>query len=495
MSSTSSLHGQTDLSGAMGEEFLAKLRKALGSDGDFPASAKVVNKLKEMTSDPRTTAQQVAELILREPSLSTRVLHLVNSSFYRRAKPIMTVSQAVVAVGMKSIADLCAGLVLLQRFVPMARKGGPFADCFKQSVVTSLLSSSFSAEIGGNSEGSSNELGYISGFFAEIGILLLAYYFPKMYESTLRRAEQKNITVSESLMQITGLTPIQLSCEVIQALGLPSFYVEVLKSSQDTARMTAGKARNLEEEKIIVAGKSVCTGHYVSAAISSGDKNLVDTALKQACAATGVELETVSHVLARLPQIFADHCISTEIELPDLPSFLSQYEVNSETGSPAADSSQGGNEQVLGFIEEIKQSVANREPSASVITSVMEALMYGLGLQRIALLLFDAPKKKLIGRMGLGMSDIVPSSLVRNVDEHAHEPESIALRDGRPVFQGDSILPDGWPFVVIPIGSFKKGLGIIYADRVDTDTELTDREKAYIGMFTELLEKSIGNAK
>ena len=103
------------------EQFVEKLRNALRRDGDFPASAKIVSELRMLTSDPRTTANQITEVILREPSLGTRVLHLVNSSFYRRAKPIMTVSQAVVQIGMKPLADLCAGLVLLQKFVP-----GPF---------------------------------------------------------------------------------------------------------------------------------------------------------------------------------------------------------------------------------------------------------------------------------------------------------------------------------------------------------------------------------
>src|SRR4051812_10945405 len=102
------------------DELLKRLRTALKKDGDFPASARIVNELKALTTDPKTTANQLAEVILREPSLGARVLHLVNSSFYRRSKPIMTVSQAVIQVGMKPLAELCAGLVLLQKFGPVA---------------------------------------------------------------------------------------------------------------------------------------------------------------------------------------------------------------------------------------------------------------------------------------------------------------------------------------------------------------------------------------
>ena len=117
-------------------DLLDKMRKALQKDGDFPASARVVNELRTLISNSQTTATQITEVILKEPSLGTRVLHLVNSSFYRRAKPIMTVSQAVIQVGMRPLAELCSGLVLLQKFIPVAGRGGAFAECLQRSIVT-----------------------------------------------------------------------------------------------------------------------------------------------------------------------------------------------------------------------------------------------------------------------------------------------------------------------------------------------------------------------
>lgn len=191
------------------EELLNKLRRALQRDGDFPASAKVVNELKVLASQPKTTANQITEIILREPSLGTRVLHVVNSSFYRRSKPIMTVSQAVVQIGMRPLAELCAGLVLLQKFVPTARSGGPFATCLKKTIITALVTSEL--ETNETKKTSKNEEeGFLCGSFAELGVLLLAYYFPQIYESALKRAEAKKVTFAESLQQLTGITPLDV---------------------------------------------------------------------------------------------------------------------------------------------------------------------------------------------------------------------------------------------------------------------------------------------
>ena len=485
------------------EDILVKLTNALKTDGDFPASAKVVNKLKELTNDPRTTAQQLAEVILHEPSLSTRILHLVNSSFYRRSKPIMTVGQAVVAVGMKAIADMCAGLVLLQRFIPVARKGGPFADCFKRSMVTSLLSSSFSAEIGGKSEGSSNELGYISGFFSEIGTVLLGYYFPKIYETAVSRAKFKNITLAESLYQITGHTPTAISIEVISALGMPPFYVEVIKASSDAKRLAQKSIRSLDEEKIVVAGRSVGAGLCVSAAIEEGDTARLERALARVHDEYGIETDTSMQVIRRLNEIFRDHCAVTEIELPPLPEFLKTFAGN--TGEHDLNQPLTGdvaNEQVkfFSFIDEIKTAVQNREPAASIITSVMEALKFGLLFDRVILMLFDAAKKNIGTRMALGVEGFRPGNIVKPIDAKFSSPESIALRDGKVVFQGDSLLENGYPFVFMPIGTIKKGLGIIYADRSPAGAEkhgkeLDERARANISMLADLVDRSLGGLK
>jgi HD-like signal output (HDOD) protein len=63
--------GTLDIKTLTPEKLLKRLRNALQRDGDFPASAKVVSELKRLTSDPKTTANQITEVILKEPSLGT----------------------------------------------------------------------------------------------------------------------------------------------------------------------------------------------------------------------------------------------------------------------------------------------------------------------------------------------------------------------------------------------------------------------------------------
>lgn len=490
------------------ETFIGKLKSALRKDGDFPASAKTVTELRMLVNDPKTTANQVTEVILREPSLGIRVLHLVNSSFYRRGKTIMTVSQAVVQIGMKPLAELCAGLILLQKFVPAARQGGPFAYCLRRSVLSSLLASSVSNQISiseTSREKANDETGYLAGAFAELGTLLLAFYFPQIYESALKRSEEKGIDLGTAIKHTIGLTPLQLSTEVIRALDLPAYYVDVLEASQDPKTVSNLAKLPTSREQVMSTANSVFAGTLLSDVISAGKGKLdMDKALSKLKDQLGVSPETLLNVVGSITPVYLEHCSSLQLTLPSLPEYLRSYE------KAAASKVQSGTEEVgdeasesnvRDYIEEIKRLVDERAPTATIVTTVMETLAWGLGLDRVIMMLINQPRDKLIGRMMLGqIPNFDPTKFFRPIGRTAHPQavDNLAFTEGRAVFAGEPVFEDGWPRMAIPIGFGKRAVGIIYGDRsknVDASQkrELTSREQANITLLAELLDSSIAS--
>ncbi|MCI5065102.1 HDOD domain-containing protein [bacterium] len=492
-------------SGSASTDFIEKLKKALSRDGDFPASARVVSELREVISKPESTTNQVAEIILREPSLGTRVLHLVNSSFYRRAKPIMTVSQAVIQIGMRPLAELCSGLVLLQKFIPAARKGGPFAKCLKKTITTSLLTSALSAEINtalqdGSEKKSAtksktpkDEAGYLTGTFAEMGILLLAYYFPKLYESAERRAMDKQVPLSQSVKELVGLSPLEISIEVLDELKLPGEYKRILSEAAELADSPPPEG-DAHAESMVYA---LYAGRKLSEAINEYDSGeVIEDAVVEVNSKLPFETLLLSDVLGQLADTFRDYCSSLELQLPGIDDKLEQYRVQlTETSESQTEEVQFNQEQqFLDFVEEIRAAVENREPSASIITTVMETCAWGLRFDRVFLLLFGRGKQQLHGRMLLGhIPDFDPKSCVRDIKGGPQTPEAVAIRESRPVYRGEPLFEDGWPFAAIPVGFEKRTVGILYADRISTDDskELNAREEAAIGVLAELLDRSI----
>lgn len=476
------------------EELIAKLKSALQSDGDFPVSARIVSELRQLTSDPKTSAEQVTEVILREPSLGTRVLHFVNSAFMRRAKPILTVSQAVVQIGMKPLAELCSGLVLLQKFVPAARRSSPFANCLKRTVIVSLLSGSLKANTSSTEAKSalSDEGGYLIGQFAELGVLLLGFYFPEILEAASKRSEQKNQDLASSINDLTGLSPWTLSVEVIEALGLPKYFLEVLKAC-DSAGLEPEKPLTPEIE---LAARVLICATDIGACIADG-KSKIELDAKLAVAQNTLEInpDKFRELIADLPRMFRDHCSSVELVLPTLPDFLASYSVSIQD-SQAALSSSASCSEFEAFLKEVRQMVEHRESTASIITSVMETIAYGLKFDRVFLMLLSANKQKLVGRMLLGTVDgFDPKGFERSLNDNQNCPALKAFKEGRAVFKGEPIFDDGWPISAISVGHGARAIGVIYSDRIPQDgslgEDLSQKDQASMTILGELLERSI----
>ncbi len=473
-------------------DLLDKMRKALQKDGDFPASARVVNELRTLISNTQTTAAQITEVILKEPSLGTRVLHLVNSSFYRRAKPIMTVSQAVIQVGMRPLAELCSGLVLLQKFIPVAGRGGAFAECLQRSIVTALLASQLGKKAG-NNKNDQDEQGYLIGSFSEMGALLLAYYFPKMYESAAKRSQLKNCSIEQSIHELTGLTPLQISIEVLDALNLPDYYKQILHT---TLLLQTNKIASIDKtvpQLIISLAKNLAAAQDLSKLITSNPSiEELSSLVNELEQKYGLSTEITNSTLTSLPELFKDHCKAIELNLPKLPAVIERV------GKPLINANQttitDNPEQFQQIFNEIQQSIDSKASTATIITTVMETFAWTMNFDRVVLLLVDKERKKLLGRMALGSKVAFdPRSIERTLGNLSlYAADLSAFSNGEPVFTGDPVLEQGWPLTAIPIGSGDKAVGVIYADRVNSDEDgIAIKDQKVINLLADLLNKSV----
>ncbi len=473
------------------EAFMSRLQRALAQHGDFPASAKVVTEMRELTQSENTSAAQVAEVILREPSLGPRILHLVNSAFYLRAKPIMTISQAVIQVGMKPISELCSNLVLLQKLIPAARRGGALATCLQRSITTALLA----GVLGGADleDGKPDEASYLAGSFSELGLLLLAFYFPQVLENAAKRSEQKNQSFDQSIQEITGHGPRGISATVVESLELPMVYLDIIArimNPNHELRVTT------PQDQVLVARLTPiirAASELTSAIFSSGTKTGVDSVIRTVMTQTLDERHIVT-CLGKLHDLFNSHCQILDVQLPALPDFLKLYRINDgetvilETAEMASQTSR-----LSQFTDEIRSSVKSGEPITSILTSTMETIIFELGFERALLMLATQDKISLAGRMIVGQNDgLQPRTITCALHSSETNPAATCFKKGQLVSAGIPLLQDGWPFAIIPVGLGTRTIGVIYADRISGSGELlSTKDQAALNVLIDILDEAV----
>jgi len=99
-----------------------KLLDQLQSGYKLPTLSAVAMQLVKLAADERSTTADLAQLIEKDPSLSTRLMRLANSAYYRTKYPISTLQQAVNRVGFQRMRIMALSISLRDSF-PMGKVG------------------------------------------------------------------------------------------------------------------------------------------------------------------------------------------------------------------------------------------------------------------------------------------------------------------------------------------------------------------------------------
>ena len=153
----------------------------------IPSPPQIITRLLAMISEDRCSANELGELILKDPSLTARILKVANSPFYQFSNKIETVSHAISLLGQGTIRMICVSESFLAIF-PTNR--GRLHQLFQQhndhSLLTGIIARSLLAYL---SPGIEAEKAFIAGLLHDIGKPILWYNYTRKvseYEQVCR---------------------------------------------------------------------------------------------------------------------------------------------------------------------------------------------------------------------------------------------------------------------------------------------------------------------
>ncbi|MCQ4310632.1 HDOD domain-containing protein [Pseudomonas stutzeri] len=91
------------------------------NQSDLPALAAVVQDLQRLTEQEHSSVQQLADVLLRDASLTTKVLRVGNSSYYNPSQEtIKTISRAIVMIGFDNVRLISLSVSLIDGLLDRA---------------------------------------------------------------------------------------------------------------------------------------------------------------------------------------------------------------------------------------------------------------------------------------------------------------------------------------------------------------------------------------
>jgi len=101
------------------------LKEAIGEINHIATLPEITLKIIELVEDPSSTAQDLHKLISIDPALCSRVLKVVNSSFYGLPGQIAAINRAIVMLGLNAVKNIAIAASLAKLF-----RGGQITPYF-----------------------------------------------------------------------------------------------------------------------------------------------------------------------------------------------------------------------------------------------------------------------------------------------------------------------------------------------------------------------------
>jgi len=190
---------------------------------------KILEEHKELSSLPQTlaevlrvakddgsSAQDMANVLRRDPSMTARVLKVVNSPFYGAGREINSMSQAVVTMGMRAVT----ALALSTSIYDMTNKWQSSIDrirFWRHSLEVAVAAKMIAEAV----KYISVEEAFVSGLLHDIGLLILEKSFPKEFGRVWAQVESEE-TLLDLEEKVWGTNHARVGQFLFEQWNLPS---------------------------------------------------------------------------------------------------------------------------------------------------------------------------------------------------------------------------------------------------------------------------------
>jgi len=221
------------------ENILSILKQA----NDLPTLSIVANQVFKIASDHDYSGTELANLISRDPALTSKVLKTVNSAFYGSYQKISSIKYAAALLGSEEIVDIAFGLAVAKVFdsSQLREWGDPHIIWHHSFSTAMILKNLYKMTPDKKTEGV-----FSAGLLHDVGKIFFAdYYLKARYKKTDPEAKQHGNSLLEIEADI-GITHAEVGKHLAVRWNLPdslvhaiAYHHEPFLSSSEHAELAA----------------------------------------------------------------------------------------------------------------------------------------------------------------------------------------------------------------------------------------------------------------
>ena len=203
---------------------------------DLPPLPAVVARIMQTINDPGTSAEEINNLITMDQGLSSKVLRIVNSSYYGFPKRISTITHAVVILGFNTVRNLVLGV---SAFGLLGQKSMPYglnrAKFWEHSIAVAVAGQVIARKRLAKNRAAADEA-FIGGLLHDVGALFLDSYFPVQYAVGMAFSSREKKTAQEAESLVLGIDHVTVGRRIAEHWNFPPHLAAMIGGHHEPAR-------------------------------------------------------------------------------------------------------------------------------------------------------------------------------------------------------------------------------------------------------------------
>jgi len=503
------------------------LMRRMRHKGDLPAFSEHIveinSKLSSLTAITFSSAGDLAKIILKDYSLTNKLLKVVNSALYvTQSGKVATVSKAVLLLGFEKIRMIAATLLIFEHLQSKAQ-----AKELKEMAIGSCMSGLIAMDVADNMKLGGKEEVFICAMLHSLGKMLAICYLPEEHAEIKKRMAQKGFDEAMAAQSVMGVTYTDLGMAVSRSWNFPDKIVQSMETPP------AGVIAQPRTENELLRNLSNYANDLFSCFVNTQDDGLT-TALsdmsiryqnsiplpveqmESVITSSMTKIDTYSDIIRtdRKSSVFLKELIqrrqsqhqqnkpresqrkdADEVKAAGNPEPQTAPAIPPSTVSLPTEKVKEPPADILADgLSEIADVMAGNYSLSDVLYMILETMYRGFEFSRVIFCLMDTAKSKMAARFGLGENadDIVKR--FQFLTGKNNDIFNVGISQAKGLAINDAAAPNifrnipewyqkivGAPsFLIYPLTVKGGCIGMFYADKKEKGRLLTDEQMDYM---------------
>jgi HD-like signal output (HDOD) protein len=206
------------MSAAIAVDPAVKAKEAVKKVTSISTLPEVTARIISMVEDPKSSAADLRQIVSHDPALVTRILKVVNSSFYGLSGQVSSIERAIVLLGLNAVKNTAVaasmgGMFRASKLCEGFTAKDLWAHCVAVAVTARELARQINPELA--------EQAFLSGMIHDVGILVSLQLWPEKLRSVCEEAKKSASPFPEIEAKHLGLDHQQLGRALAEQWSFP----------------------------------------------------------------------------------------------------------------------------------------------------------------------------------------------------------------------------------------------------------------------------------